>query len=292
MNKGECDEQMSQENKGILAKIDNLDSRVLYAILIIVIGYTLFRPIGLPMPIDKLTRDAYNAVEALPEGSIILFPFDAGAREIPNTAPPAISLLNHCFSKKLKVVLFSMASTESSVNFLTGVLPSVNLHDAEYGVDWVFLGWAAGGGEVVAAAVALDIHAVYPLDYYGDPIDSLPLMQEVHSVDDIDFLISSSGALSLLRQFNSPYGTPMIAGASGLKTAEYLPFYNPLQLKGIVMGMGGAAQYERLLVNDGHEKNLGIGTQTMDSMSGAYLVVIFSMLVSNITSIIRKLGGR
>ena len=185
-----------------------------------------------------------------------------------------------------------MASTESSVNFLTGVLPSVNLHDAEYGVDWVFLGWAAGGGEVVAAAVALDIHAVYPLDYYGDPIDSLPLMQEVHSVDDIDFLISSSGALSLLRQFNSPYGTPMIAGASGLKTAEYLPFYNPLQLKGIVMGMGGAAQYERLLVNDGHEKNLGIGTQTMDSMSGAYLVVIFSMLVSNITSIIRKLGGR
>lgn len=281
-----------EEEGGLMHRLETLDPRIIYAIQIIILSAVLINPIGMPMPIAAITQQAFDAVDAIPPGSTVLLGNEVSARGFPDDGPIAIAFLNHLFAKDLKIVIVTIEEGEGTMNFELKMVPRVDFRDEKYGEDWVHLGFVTGGGEISAAAMADSFHDVFPIDHRGNPVESLPLMQEVHDINDIDFMVVIAGSpmRSYLRQINSAYGTPLTGGCGGVMAGEFLPFVNPAQLQGLVVGMGGAAQYEKLLVTAGLGQ-YGLATVGMDAQSMGYLIVIIAIIIGNVAFAISKLTG-
>lgn len=49
-----------------------LDRRLIYIVMFILLLIPTVSPLGLPMPISSMTRNSYEAIEAVPSGSTVL----------------------------------------------------------------------------------------------------------------------------------------------------------------------------------------------------------------------------
>ena len=164
-------------------------------------------------------------------------------------------------------------------------LESVDKGDKKYGVDYVVLPYVAGG-ETAVAALASSIHDLITEDYYGSPLQTLPLMEEADSAEDFDLLIEITsggpGYAEYLRQWQSPYGITMIVGCISLMAPGAYPYLESGQFSGLITGVRGGAEYE-LLVG-----KLGAGTRAMDAVSISHLFVIASIAVGNIIYLLER----
>jgi hypothetical protein len=59
--------------------------------------------------------------------------------------------------------------------------------EKKYGVDFVHLGWLPGG-DAGKNLFLEDVWAACPQDHYGTPVEDIPMMQNIKSIDDIAWL--------------------------------------------------------------------------------------------------------
>ena len=271
----------------IIDKIANLDRRYLYLLLIILVSFPLIRPLGLPIPISPMTRDLHTYLENLPPGSVVLQFINIGPAQISDCGIGTLALTKHMFKLDIKWVGVAQAADGALIyEYLMNKIGQPS--DKTYGEDWVFLGYAAGG-EAMQASLANDFATVYPADFYGTPIDEIPLMSEVRDHEDIEMVImhSNSGdqVEGLLRQWQSPYGTVCVANVGSVMGPSMIPYY-PAQLLSVLVGMSAGAEYELVA------KVPGPGLSSADAMSMANVLVIAFLLLGNISLILERMGGK
>jgi hypothetical protein len=283
----------SSEEKSLLTRLEQIDPKYLYAIQIIALSIILIRPIGMPVQVADVTQMAFNSVDSIQPGDIVVFGNEISARGYPEDGPIAEAFLNHLFAKGAKVIILTIEEAEGVQNYELRIRDAIDFKDAVQYEDWVHLGFVTGGGEIAAASFAEDIHSVFPTDYENKPISQIPMMQNVKDINDVDWLVVVAGSptRSYLRQIQSPYGTNMVSGCGGVMAGEFLPFVGPDQIQGLVVSLSGAAQYESLLVKAGLG-SLGGGTKSLDAMSIGYLIVMIAIIIGNIAYAIRRSGGQ
>jgi len=49
----------------LMEKLQNVDTRIIYIVLLITLSVPLLRPIGIPMQISPMTRAVYDIIEGL-----------------------------------------------------------------------------------------------------------------------------------------------------------------------------------------------------------------------------------
>jgi len=69
----------------------------------------------------------------------------------------------------------------------------------------------------------------------------------------------------------------MSTGTTSIQVNDVMPYVQSGQVKGIIAGMPGAAEYEALIGSP------GIGTSGMDAQSIAHLVIVLFIVFGNIT---------
>ena len=92
----------------IWEKLENIDRRIIYLLLWIVVLWPLLSPIGLPVSISAETRVAYRFIEDLPAGSVVVASFDHSFAGMPELYPHDLAFLHHLFSRPLKVVIIAI----------------------------------------------------------------------------------------------------------------------------------------------------------------------------------------
>jgi hypothetical protein len=281
------------EKPSLLTRLEQIDPKYIYAIQIIALSIILVRPIGMPVQVADITQMAYDAIDQIQPGDVVLFGNEISARGYPEDGPIAEAFLNHLFALGAKVIIVTIEEAEGVQNYELRIKDALDFKGAVQYEDCVHLGFVTGGGEIAAASLAEDIHAVLPTDYEGKPLSQIPLMQNVKDINDIDHLVTVAGSptRSYLRQIQTPYRINMVGGCGAVMAGEFLPFVNPSQMQGLVVGLSGAAQYEALLVKSGLGK-FGAGTVSMDAMSIGYLIVMIAIIVGNIAYAIRRSGGQ
>jgi hypothetical protein len=78
----------------------------------------------------------------------------------------------------------------------------------------------------------------------------------------------------------------MVSGCTAVSTPEYYPYLQSGQLRGLLGGMAGAAEYELAR----HERQ-GAATRGMDAQSLAHLFVAICIVVGNLVQRRRGAGG-
>lgn len=262
----------------MLNKLENINDKYLHvAVLIFVIVPFLF-PLNLPIPVTAQTRNVYNKISSLKAGDVVLYMAELMPQDQASNAGQAIAMLNHVSSiKGVKIVVVCFMYSVGITYFEDYLLPRTKFKEygLVYGQDWVNLGWITGV-EMGMASFAANIQGTVSTDYYGTPLEKIPMMKNIKSAKDIALIIDFTEVDQVIRQFNTPYKTPIILGGRAVMMPAQIPYVATGQLVGILNDMAGGAEYERLM------GVRGMSSGFLDSLGMAQILVLMIVLLSNI----------
>tara|TARA_B000000532_G_scaffold234922_1_gene219815 strand:- start:170 stop:712 length:543 start_codon:yes stop_codon:yes gene_type:complete len=154
-----------------------------------------------------------------------------------------------------------------------------------YGEDYVMLGFRPGN-EAVVKGIVSDLRKLYTIDAKGTKIEDIPMMEGINRFEDFDFLFSGSagypGTTEWVQFAADPTSVPMSTGTTSIQVNEMMPYVLGGQIKGILAGMPGAAEYEELIGVK------GIGTSGMDAQSVAHFVIVLFIFLGNLGYFIER----
>jgi len=88
-----------------MQKLMNIDRRIIYFTMLVLVSLPLLNPLGIPLEINKGTRDVFEQLDAVPAGKRVLFSINYDPTSAADIAPQAKVMLEHLMSKNVKVAL-------------------------------------------------------------------------------------------------------------------------------------------------------------------------------------------
>lgn len=271
---------------GFWEKLMKLDRRWVFLLIALAVLIPFLKPLRLPISVTKPVQDIFDEVESIPpEGPPLLIGTDYAPATAPELDPMLHALLRHCFSTKRRVMLLALYAegagmAKAGLDFVLPEFP-----DAQSGVDYVFLGYQPGISAVVLS-LGEEIRRAFPTDAYNVPLDSLPMMADIHNYDDIAFMMDLSGSsipMTWVMYAGARYGQRIGVGTTAVSAAQYYPFLDTGQFRGMLGGLKGAAEYEKLIRKAGYTKARETATIGMDAQSVAHLVILFLIIIGNVS---------
>ncbi len=264
----------------LILSIGKVDRRWIFLVIGLAVLLPLFFPLGLPIRATNATQLVYDAVDDLEPNSKVLVSFEYGPSTKPEIHPMAIAILRHLFTNNQKVYVTCLWPDGQFMaeDALTEIAEQE--FGLTYGEDYVLLGFRPGNEAVVKGLVS-NLRKLYTTDARGTLVDQIPMMANVNRVKDFDFIFSASagypGTIEWVQYAADPTGVPMSTGTTSIQVNDVMPYVQSGQVKGILAGMPGAAEYEALIGSP------GIGTSGMDAQSIAHLVIVIFIVFGNIT---------
>jgi hypothetical protein len=156
------------------------------------------------------------------------------------------------------------------------------------GQDFTFLGYKAYPA-ITITAMGTDFRVPFPTDYYGTPVDDIPMMRDIRNYRSLKGVITMGAgnvADFWIQYGNAKYGFPLALGVTGVMASDYYPYLQSGQIFGLVPGMKGAAEYEQLV---GRE---GAGSRGMPYQVATHIVILGFIVISNIGYIAQRRARR
>jgi hypothetical protein len=289
----------------IFDKMMTLDRRWVFLFLILVCVGSYAVRFQIPILVEEEVRVIHEFIDTLPEGEVVMVAMDYDPSSMAELHPMTYAIVEQCWRKKLKIVLTSLHQngpglTDQALRDISdSMLLDRTYNGVHYegreivnGVDYAFLGYKPYPALVILA-LGQAFRLPFPNDYYGTPLDSLPMMRDVFNYDDVACVINISGTNATddwIAYGQGRYGFKLALGLTGVSTAMYYPYLGSGQVFGIMGGLLGAAEYEDLADNPGLAKD-GMRVQLY-----AHMVIIAFILMGNIGHFLsarrRKEGGK
>ena len=286
--------------KKIFIALGSMDRRFIF----LLVGLSVLLPklypdlFTLPIKASSHSQRVFDEIDALKEDSKVLVSFEYGPSTKPEIHPSTIALLNHLFSKDIKV--YAVALWPDGNFMATEAFSQVaDRYGKKYGVDYVNLGYKPGG-EAVVKGLASDIRTMYTVDLLGNDIDSIEMMKDVNNLLDLDFIFSLSarypGSKEWVQFACDPLGIPMSTGCTSIQVTDIIPYVENDQIKGILSGMPGAAEYEQLVQDALNERGISVSpgkaSINMAAQSMAHVVIVLLIILGNITYYLTRKSGK
>jgi hypothetical protein len=259
-------------------KLQQIDRRWIYALVWLAVILPFILPVQFPVSVSPEARAAYEAVEALPDSSVVMLVFDYYPSTMAETEPMAVAAARHFFSKDCRIITLSnipLGGPSMAENVTRMVAEE---YDKEYGVDYVNLGYKYGYVSVLKG-MGLSIESIYPTDNSGTPLSELPLMDSVDNYRDVSFIFEiadNATADYWISIVNAGYGVPMAIGMTAVMAPKFYSFLGAGQIVGLLGGMKGAAEYEILIEQE------DAAFRGMDIQSLVHFLIILLVIVGNV----------
>jgi hypothetical protein len=199
----------------------------------------------------QTVRDAFDAIENLPEGSLVIVPMDYDPSSEAELSPMAVAFTRHLCLRGQKIIFITLWPNGGPlIDTIIGTIVLGEFGDRyHYGRNFVNLGYKSGN-EMVINVIATDLRAMFKTDKQNNSLDAMDITRAVHSVGDAKLIASVSagtpGAKEWVQYAGRRLGVPVIAGATGVQSTQLYAYY-PQQLVGLLPAIKGAAEYEALL---------------------------------------------
>ncbi|HUV87314.1 MAG TPA: hypothetical protein VMX79_09390 [bacterium] len=261
----------------VYEKFLHIDRRYIFILVALGVIIPLVWPLGLAVTTSPPVENVYNAVEELAPGTPVLVSVDYDPSTQPELSPMTIAVLRHCFARDLPVIITVLhpGGPGLALEISDRISKEVG---AVYGEDYVFLGYKVGSSAVILS-IGQDFHVSFPADYFNTPIDEIPLMKKVKNYNDIGLVITMSGSTypdAWVAFAHERYGQKLAAGVTAVMAADYYPYLQTGQLVGLIGGLKGAAEYEKLINRPDD------GLKGMDAQTIVHLFVVLMILLGNI----------
>jgi hypothetical protein len=258
--------------------IERMDRRIIFLLIFAAVAWPLIQPMRLPIDVSPPVQTLYDAIEAVPPGSIVMLAGDYSPDSMPELQPMTESFIRHAFSRDLRIVVACLWP-ESPPLVARAMTPLAQEFGKEYGVDYVNLGYMAGG-IVTLLGMGASIPNTFPTDYDGTPVSQIPLMRGVRNFEDIALVMEVSagtpGTREWVQQIQSRFRVTLASGVTAVSAPNFYPYMQSGQLTGLLGGLKGAAEYETLVGMP------GTATSGMDAQSIVHAMIVVFILLGNV----------
>jgi hypothetical protein len=144
--------------------------------------------------------------------------------------------------------------------------------------DYVYLGYMK---DLVPVMLGLgeDISVSFPT------VSQIPMMKDIRNYSDIDLVVdfgSANTPEAWVAYAGAKYHQTIAVGCTGVMVSGLYPYLKTGQLIGLIGGLKGAAEYEKLI--EKHEKAaLGMKAQSI-----AHVVIILLVILGNVSYLLSK----
>jgi hypothetical protein len=268
----------------MLEKLQKLDRRWIFLFILVSVIVPLMFPLNLGIESSAPVERMYNYIENLPEGSVILMSFDFSPSTEVELGPAAMAVVRHAFAKNHKVVAIALWPDGGQL-----ARPIFKQAAEEFGKekgrDYVNLGYKAGGS-VLLMALNNSFANSFPADIDGTPVTEIPLMNKIQDYSSIDLAVSFGAGANGLKEYilivNTQFGVNVAGAVTAVSAPEKYPFLNSGQLLGLMGGLKGAAEYEKLLMDRQESDSPGRAMQAMDAQSVVHMLIVLFIVLSNV----------
>jgi hypothetical protein len=260
----------------LLEKLNNLDVRILYVLMVIAATFPLLKPLGLPLPISAQVKASYNAIEAnIKPNDLVFIGVDFGPTQEAELWPQLLAVGRHVASKGARILLMNMieGGFRYEERFQEVLIKEFNM---KYGENLLALPFSAGR-EAAFQSVVADLKGLYKVDLHGKPLTSFPLWNQIKGASDFKMYVQIADAPDWwLRPMSQVKGLLLWNGTVASGASTMAPLYQSGQMVGFIIGMTGGAEYEVLI------KQPGPAAAAMDAQSMGHALIILFVILGNI----------
>jgi len=258
--------------------------RIVYLVVALAVIIPMLFLKGKPVAVSEPVLKAFQAIDSLKEGSYVLISTDYGPGTMPEVNPMVYAVVRHAFRKNLKVVYLSVVDALGLALGDQVIKNVAQEYGKEYGKDFVNLGFKPGA-EAVIVSLGKEIRDIFPEDVRGVPLDSMEITKNIHNLKDFAIVVdfaSGYGITAWIRYAQARFGVFLVGCVTAVMGPENYPYLDSGQLKGLVAGLKGAAEYETLLGKP------GIATRGMPAQSAVHILIIALIVIGNIIYLVEK----
>lgn len=237
----------------IFERIQALDRRWIY----IVVALAIIIPLMVPYNSDNVTtpptENLYQMIDSFAgrDDRAILLSFYHDASTMPELFPMEVAILRHCFERNVKVFMLTwLPSGAPMIDF------AINNVKEEYpnivsGVDYCNFGYIPGTLAMpTVIGMGDNIAATVKTDAEGRKIESLPIMKGINNYSEMNLAVEFSGSVAgsyWIVYARPKFGLNVAVGVTAVMAADQYPYLQSGQFIGMLAGLKGAAEYEKLV---------------------------------------------
>jgi len=270
-------------------KLQNLDRRVLYALLAATISFPLVVK-GVPLPKPAVTpttikfHDTIEEIAADParKDKLVIVSCNFGSGTLAENLSQTEAVLTHICRRGMRFAIFAFNDPQGRELGGKAAEKIAARFNYKYGENWVNWGYrpAAAIQPLLKAAVN-DIPGTFRNDVKGTKLQDVPVMRGVKTTEDIGLIVemAASNTLPVWIQFFQRAGKTPIATLycpTSVMASEAYPYLDSGQLQGMLVGLKGASEYEARL------GETGFGTQASASLSYSHVLIIGLIVLGNV----------
>ena len=274
----------------------NIDRRIIYLLVALSLALPL-RYGWVLKPAEMSTATNFFAVidrlEPTP-GKFVLLAMDWGPGTSAENEAQTEVALEHLFRKRIPVALIS------NYAFATPYLRAVPQRVADklmkeetgqtwsYGKDWVNFGYRPGGLALVQQiASSDDIRATLKADALGNPLETIPLLESIRSIKDVQLLIQFTGLVGTFDNWiqffvRDSYKPPFVHGCTSITIPDAHIYLASKQIVGLLEGVAGSAWYDYLLSEKYQRRKPGRMLLMNTGIAVAQMLILALVLIGNI----------
>lgn len=267
-------------------RFEDINPRIVYLLMALALVIPVLKPIGMPIVVDQSTRVIFDWIENSNPGDIVFFDSAYGGGSSSELSPQLAAWFYHCMKKDVKVINISQWSSGAMIasDLCKKVAEQAKAdgYNAEYGVDWVFVGYKS----MIWREMREDFWKTCGnTDFWGNHFSTLPLMERVKKWDvetSKGFLGFDSGSPGVGTYLINWAEHDIYVGAAAVQASGLQSVLRSGQIKGMMVGLSGAAQYEKLLERPGE------ATVLMDAQSLGHLIIIILIILGNVSFFLKQ----
>ncbi len=235
-----------------LIKLQSLDRRWIYLLVALAIIIPLLIPFDSKTYTTEPVENIYQKVDSFSGKSnkAILMVFMHDASTMPELFPMEVSVLRHCFERNVKV--FTICFTPTAAPLVDYAINTVReqFPDKKSGVDYCNFGYKPAALMLpMVLGMGEDISKAVDIDSEGRKIANLPIMKDIKNYNEMNLIVNFSGSdygYTWITYARSKFGANVAAGVTAVMAADAYPFLQTGQLLGMMAGLKGASEYEKL----------------------------------------------
>jgi hypothetical protein len=277
-----------------LEKLGHLDRRWIFVLIAVAVTIPLLMGRPAPVPPSPIVRTLFDAIDDLPPGSRVMLSFDYAPSTVPENDPMTHAITRHVLKKDLRLYCLTIWATGPPlIRRVLDTVIATDFPDKVYGEDFVNLGYKVGNQGVIHS-ITTDFRGTWTADDgWGDdfpsrPVGQIPMMEEIRTVADFDFIVAIGSGFPGVKEWvqfaGDPIGVPVGGGVTAVEAPLLYPYY-PKQLRGLMGGLLGAAEYEALITEAYPEFEEAAQTALirMFPQTVAHLVIVAFVILGNIS---------
>jgi hypothetical protein len=274
----------------LLARLQTIDRRFVYLLLLIVVSVSLYpKKVDLPVIPSQQMLNAFEAVENAPTDKIALIGAEWAASTRGENGAQTRAIMHHLMRRKIKFAMIGF-DPQGPENVAKEVRSLQDRYGYVEGRDWINWGYRPNGAiNATLKAMVRDIPGAIQHDANGVSLrdtEKLPFMKGVKDMSNVGLIveITPSSTYEPWVAFVQGVGggTPMVFCPTAVMAPEAYQYLDSGQMVGMLTGLKGALEYEWKVKEPGRASKQAL------ALSASHILIIVLIVVGNLGFLAQK----